>query len=423
METVPFWTADHPRPADLPTGEPEGRVDVAVIGAGVTGLAAARRLARSGASVAVLDERSIGEGASAINGGMLIYGLKASQADVIRRFGDPLAAELWQASLASIDLVEQISLEEGIDCDFARDGAAALGLTERDVSRLRSSGEWMEETLGYPTEFLEGTAVGRIVGGGSFTAALAEQRSAGVHPAKYTFGLAESVARMGVRLVEGAEVTGIKRHLGGFRLTTSKGMLEAGEVLVATNGYTGTRFPEIRRGVIPVGSYSVVTEPLPDEVADGLIPGRHMLWTSRRFLNYFRLTPDNRLLMGGRANLDPYLDLLRSGDILRQTIVRYFPDLRDAAVTHSWGGRLAVTFDLLPHIGRVDGVWYAMGYGGHGLGIGTYVGNEAAGLMSGELARSPFEEIPHPKRFYYRRRPWFLPAAALLYRTLDRFGR
>jgi len=423
MDTVPFWTADYPRPRDLPTAEPGGRVDVAVVGGGVTGLVAARRLAHSGASVAVVEAEEFGAGASAINGGMVIYGLKASQADVIKRFGDPIASELWEASLASIDLVERIATDDGIDCDFARAGAAALGLSSRDIGGLQRDGEWLRDELGFPTQYSTGPDVAKVVGGSRFTAALTDDVSAGVHPAKYTLGLAGSIADLGVRLIENAEVTAIDRRSDGFHLTTSKGPLDAGEVLIATNGYTGTQFPRIRRGVIPIGSYSVVTEPLPQEVADRLIPGRRMLWTSRRFLNYFRLTPDDRLLMGGRANLDPDLDLIRSGEILKRTVADFFPELQDVAITHSWGGKLAVTFDLLPHIGRADGLWYAMGYGGHGLGIGTYVGNEAGGLISGELERSPFAEIPHPKRFYYRKRPWFLPAAALLYRTLDRFGR
>lgn len=423
METVPYWTSDHPRPAGLPSEDPGGPVDVAVVGAGVTGLAAARRLARGGASVAVLDAGRVGAGASSVNGGMVIYGLKAAQSDVLERFGPEIGMELWRASLASVDLVEQITVEDGIDCDFVRNGSAALGLLERDVVRLRTHGEWMGDTLGFPTRFLAGADVAEVVGGPTFTAALADDFSAGVHPAKYTFGLAAAASAAGVRLIEDAEVGAVERAGSGFRLVTEKGPLEAADVLVATNGYTGTQFPQIRRGVVPIGSYSVVTEPLPPDLANRLIPGRKMLWTSRRFLNYFRLTPDDRLLMGGRANLDPDLDLTRSGEILRRTIAGYFPELSDFAITHSWGGRLAVTFDLLPHIGRSDGLWYAMGYGGHGLGVGTYLGHEVAGLMTGELRRSPFAEISHPTRFFYRKRAWFLPAAALLYRSLDRIGR
>jgi glycine/D-amino acid oxidase-like deaminating enzyme len=423
MLTSPFWSDDFPRPGSLPTGAPEGRYDVAVIGAGVTGLTAARRLAGSGATVAVLDSSEIGSGASSINGGMIIYGLKAGQADVIRRFGNPLAAELWQASLDSIDLVEEIVTAENIDCSFARTGSGALGLNGRDVRVMEENAEWLRSHLGFDARFSSGAAVAAVAGGDRFTAAVTENVSAGVHPARYTFGLAAAAARAGATLIEDAEVTDSRPIPGGHTLETPRGSIEAGEVLMATNGYTGHLFPKIRRGVVPIGSYSVVTAPLPDDVAASLIPGRRMLWTSRRFLNYFRLTPDNRLLMGGRANLNPDLDLERSGELLRSTIAGFFPDLADVEITHSWGGRLGATFDLLPHIGNHDGIWYALGYGGHGLGIGTYLGHEVAGLINGELSRSPFAEIPHPTRFYYRKRPWFLPAGALAFRALDALGR
>jgi glycine/D-amino acid oxidase-like deaminating enzyme len=422
MKTTSFWTDDFPRPTGLSSSLPS-EADVVVVGAGVTGLAAARRLASAGASVVVLDAGRVGGGASSVSGGMVIYGLKAGQRRVIELVGDRLADELWQASLASIDLVERIVRDDGIDCDYSRAGAAALGFHARDAADLRTQGEWLQATVGFSTEFVDRASIGTVVGGSRFVAALIDGVSAGVHPAKYTYGLAGSSARAGAILVEGAEVTGL--HNGGARwvVTTSRGTIGATDVLMATNGYTGTQFKTLRRGIVPIGSYSVVTEPLDAGLAAELIPEGRMLWTHRRFLNYFRMTPDRRLLMGGRANLSPDLDLRRSGEILRETVVDFFPELAGTAVTHSWGGRLGVTFDLLPHIGRIDGVWYALGYGGHGMGIGTYLGHEVAGLLAGELNRSPFAEIEHPHRFYYRKRPWFLPAAAALYRFLDRIGR
>ena len=109
--------------------------------------------------------------------------------------------------------------------------------------------------------------------------------------------------------------------------------------------------------------------------------------------------------------------------MLRKRIVEFFPQLAGVEITHSWTGTLGVTFDLLPHIGRVDDAWYALGYCGHGVAAATYLGNQAAGLMTGEITESPFHGIPHPTKWFYRRRPWFLPAAARWYRLLDRFGR
>jgi len=261
------------------------------------------------------------------------------------------------------------------------------------------------------------------VGSDLFSIALTDTVSGGLHPARYTFGLACAALRAGATITEHSEVTGVHRDGFGYRILTSRGSFRAAQVLAATNGYTGSLFPNIHRGVVPIGSYSIVTEPLPEHLAKELIPGGHMLWTARRFLNYIRRTPDDRILLGGRRNLRPDLDLHESGRDLHRRLLEIFPQLESYRITHSWGGKLAATFDLLPHIGTNDGIWYAMGYGGHGVALGTYLGIDVAGMMTGELASSPFAEIPSPTRWYYRKRPWFLPFAAWGYRILDRFGR
>jgi glycine/D-amino acid oxidase-like deaminating enzyme len=419
---APFWTEATPPPS-LGRSTLPPTADVAVVGSGVTGLAAARRLAAAGREVVVLEASTLGAGASAINGGMTTYGLKISAAEALARYGERLGRELWQASLDAVDLVERIVGEEHIDCAHARPGSACLGSTERDRRRFAESAAWMERELGFPLQLVTGEEMGAVIGSRRFSAALVDRFSAGCDPARYLYGLARSVTGAGAALVEHAEVTSVERRHAGLELATSRGWLRAGEVLLATNGYTGTWLPALRRRVVPIGSYIVTTEPLPPETAARLIPGARMLWTSRRLLNYFRLTPDNRLLMGGRQNLSTDLDLAESARVLRSTVVRFFPELAEVPLTHSWTGKLGVTFDQLPHIGRIDGMWYALGYSGHGLALGTYLGHEVGGLITGEVERSAFAEVAHPTRWYYRQRPWFVPAAARLYRVLDHLGR
>lgn len=418
----PLWVEATPPPPVTRVTLPAS-ADVAVVGAGVTGLAAARRLAASGRRVVVLEAGRLGAGASAVNGGMTTYGLKISAQAALARYGKRLGRELWQASLDAVDLVERIVSEEQIDCGYTRPGSADLGFNERDRRSFAAKAAWMEQTLNFPLELVTGEAMRTVVGSERFSAALVDRFSAGCDPARYLWGLAAAAARVGATLVEQAEVTAIEKRHVGFELVTGRGWLRAGDVLHATNGYTGTWLPALRRRVVPIGSYIVTTEPLPPETAARLIPGGRMLWTSRRLLNYFRLTPDNRLLMGGRQNLSTDLDLAESARVLQSTVVRFFPELKEVPITHSWTGRLGVTFDQLPHIGRIDGMWYALGYSGHGLALGTYLGHEVGGLITGDLPRSPFAEVSHPTRWYYRQRPWFLPAAARLYRVLDRLGR
>jgi glycine/D-amino acid oxidase-like deaminating enzyme len=177
--------------------------------------------------------------------------------------------------------------------------------------------------------------------------------------------------------------------------------------------------PKLKPRVFPVGSYIVVTEPLPPDLQHMLSPKGRVFYDSKWFLNYFRLTPDGRMLFGGRNDLSTDLDLMESARRLRQQMVRVFPELDDVPITHTWTGQLGLTFDLMPHIGRVNGVHYAFGYGGHGVSIATYVGTEIGLLLSGQKTRSPFAEIPHQTMFFYRKQPWFLPLAATYYRARD----
>jgi len=171
-----------------------------------------------------------------------------------------------------------------------------------------------------------------------------------------------------------------------------------------------------------VGSYSIVTEPLSTGAQGEISPRQRMFWDSKWFLNYFRLTPDGRLLWGGRNNLSTTLDVRESARILRGEMVRTFPQLKEVPVTHTWTGQLGLTFDLMPHIGRVKGVHYVFGFGGHGLHAALYLGREIGQMLSGEKGSSPFAEIKHQRVFFYRNKPWFLPLAVQYFRFRDRLS-
>jgi glycine/D-amino acid oxidase-like deaminating enzyme len=419
---IPFWVDDHPPPADLSSDLPAA-CDVVVVGSGYTGLSAARRLVRSGRQVVVLEAGSVASGASSVNAGMVSPDVKRGVMSVAREHGMAVAGEIWRATERAVDLVEEIATTEGIDAGWRRVGMA--GLTERPdaMPALRTEAAWLESEMGYTTDFVGPDRIGEVVGSDRFAGALVEPAGGGLHPARYAFGLAAAVVRAGAVLCEHTPALEMVTTGSDLLVRTPAGEIRAASVLVATNGLTGDLVRGLRRRVIPVGSYIAVTEPLPGELAERLIPGNRMLWTMQRLLTYFRRTPDDRLLLGGRHDLRTGRDLADSAAKLRRRMIEIFPDLAEVAITHSWGGTIGVTFDLLPHIGRMGDVWYALGYGGHGVALATHLGDEVAGRITGKTGAGPFEALPHPTRWYYRRHPWFLPAAAAWYGVLDRLGR
>lgn len=422
MKEVPFWVDDHPRPDGL-TSELPDETDYLIVGSGLTGLSAAHRLATSGAAVTVVDAGEIAGGASSINGGMVSPDVKAGMRAVLDSYGPEIAKEMWASTVRSIGLVREIGARVGAVTHEG--GLAGLGRGPRAFREVSRTVEWYRARFGVSWEVVEARDIGSIFGGGQFDVALYEPEGFGVHPARLVFGLARDAARAGARLVDRCRATDIEKLVSGFAVTTSRGAVQTGDVILATNGYT-TREPSdtLARLVVPVGSYIIATEPLGEERANEIFPGGAMAYTNKRLLNYMRRTHDDRIILGGRRNLRPGLDLNESARALRESLVAFWPKLEDAEITHVWGGRVAVPFDLTPHMGRVDGAWYAMGYAGHGVGLSTQLGHELAGMLLGEDPPSVYSRIPHQGRFYYSggRSPWFLSPASYLYRVLDKLG-
>lgn len=424
MKLTPFWVDDHPRPEGIGGDPLPAQADVAVVGAGLTGLSAALRLAEGGSTVAVIDRGAIAGGASSINGGMVSPDVKAGIATIFARHGPEIGREMWASTVRSVELVREIARRPGVDALTHENGIAALGRGRRQADRFERTLRWYRENLDVDWEVLAGTDVGTVVGGGYFDVALFEPEGFGVQPARLSFGLARLARDAGAALISDCEAQAIEQSPAGLRVKTSKGTVDAGQVVIATNGYTTHQpVPRLARLVVPIGSYIVVTEPIGQTRADRVFPGGAMAYTKRRLLNYMRRTHDDRILLGGRRSLHTDLDLEESANDLRAALVRYWPELEDTVITHVWGGKLGIPFDLTPHIGRVDGAWYAMGYAGHGVGLSCQLGHELAGMLLGEDPASVYSRIAHQGRFYYTGgEAWFLTPASYLYRTLDKLG-
>jgi len=424
VKQAPFWVEDHPRPEGITTDQLPAETDVLVVGSGLTGLSAALRLVEAGQTVAVVDRGEVAGGASSINGGMVSPDVKAGITTIFDRYGPEIGREMWASTVRSVELVRGLARAPEINALTHENGMAALGRGRRQTAGFEKTMAWYRDNVGSNWELLRGPDVGSIVGGGHFDVAMYEPEGFGVHPARLSFGLARLADRAGAVLIDHCEAVAIEQTPTGLRVKTSNGSIDAGQVVIATNGYTNRRPVEgLARLVVPIGSYIVVTEPVGPQRAEAIFPGGAMTYTRRRLLNYMRRTHDDRILLGGRRSLHPDLDLEESAADLRRALVRFWPELDDAAITHVWGGRLGIPFDLTPHIGRVDGAWYAMGYAGHGVGLACQLGHELAGMLLGEDPPSVYSRIAHDGRFYYTGgRAWFLTPASYLYRTLDKIG-
>jgi glycine/D-amino acid oxidase-like deaminating enzyme len=399
------------------------RVDVAIIGAGYTGLSAARTLAKKGARVAVLEAKSIGWGASSRNGGMVLTGLKLGMKRIQRRYGSAVARQLFQSSLDAIHAVEQVVREENIDCGFARFGHFVAANKPKHFDDLQEDVEFMEKEFNHRVQLIPKQEQRDEVGSDIYYGGLVDECSGGLNPAQYVAGLAGAAERAGATLQAGARVESLERKESRFTVETERGSLSAGSVLVATSGYTGKVTKKLQKKIIPIGSFIIATEKLSDEQAKELIPKGRMIFDSMHYLNYFRLW-DNRLIFGGRAAFFPETSrtIERSAEILRREMVQVYPQLKDASVEYVWGGTLDFAFDMMPHVGKMDGIYYSLGYAGHGVAMATYLGQIVAeAMLKDNIHENPFASLNFPSAplGLYNGFPWFLPLAGAWHKILD----
>lgn len=421
-----FWWDTVAMPQGDPAPLPE-KADVAVIGSGFSGLSAARTLARRGAIVVVLEAESLCWGASSRNGGMVLTGMKLSVEKLAARYGLEATRRMYAASLASIDCVEQIVREEQIACDLARCGHLEVACKPAHFAAFCRSAEVIARDFNHHLRIVPRTELHSEIGSNIYHGGLVDDISAGLNPARYVAGLAQAARKAGAQLFDQARVSSIepaaRNGSGGFLLNTARGRLWARDVFVGTSGYTGAATPGLHRRIIPIGSFIIATEPLPEALAHELSPQDRMIFDSKNYLYYYRLTPDNRMLFGGRAAFFPETGntIRRSAEILRRGMISVYPQLRSAKVEYAWGGTLDFCFDIMPHAGKMDGMYYAVGYAGHGVAMATYLGMKAGEMICGGQDQNPFAAIAFPGAplGLYNGKPWFLPLAGVWYKFLD----
>ncbi len=412
---------------DVPTLNPvdlrgPSRWDAVVVGAGYAGLAAARELAAAGRRVLVLERDPLGDGAHARNGGMAIPELKAGPTKLEATYG-PLGRRLHGEVNDAFDHLEALIADEGIDCDYERTGQLYLAHTPRLTDHLRAVAD-DHAAAGEPVRFVPREDLGDEIGSDAFWGGVVFDRTGSLHPAKLHAGLARLALERGATIAERTAAVafddrGPGAAGGRFAVTTTAGVVGADDLVITTNAEADAFAPELARRVLPIGSFIVATEPLSAEVAASVSPRRRMFVDSKNLLFYWRLTPDRRLLFGGRRSLSP-VSVAEAAEYLTASMRRIHPQVADVAVTHRWGGRVAITLDRLPHVGQVRGSWYATGCNGSGVALNTWLG--------ARLAQTVLRREPPPALAHLRHRPipaqrlqrWYLPAVGRWFRYQDR---
>lgn len=426
FKAMPYWwEAYRPVTGDLVDVPKKARV--VIIGAGYAGLSCAIELADAEIDACVLESAELGAGASTRSGGAVSGGVNIGKSFTGKtQARDPEVAKVLLASAAdAFSLIETLIARERIDCAWEKRGRfvgawtpADYKLQETRVAQLNDAAK--SGCIMVPRERQREEIASDYYYGGMLV-----ERSGKLHPALYYKGLLDAARRRKIAICAKASAEKITRSGNGWHIHTSRGEIEAGDVVIATNGYTGDVTPALKKRLIPLASHIIATEELPPDLARALIPKGRTLADTKRVLCYYRMSPDGRrMIFGGRARFTPVTPET-SAPILYRFMTDRFPQLRGTRITHAWTGNVAFTWDALPHTGMLDGMHYALGCNGSGVAMMTYLGHQTARrIIGGANATCGFELADFPDFPLYNGSPnWALPAVGAYYRFRDRLSR
>ncbi len=425
FKTSPFWwEAYRPTLGDRIAVPKAARV--AVVGGGYAGLSAALELSKQGIDAVVLERGSLGEGASTRNGGAVSGGVnigksfsgKAAEVDPER------AAVMLSDGYDAFALVERLIAEERIDCFWQKRGRFQGAWTPAHFAHQQSRLAALNDSAQSGAYMVPRERQREEIASDYYHGGMVVERSASLHPALYYKGLLEACRRRGIAVCAEAEVQGLSRHGAGWRVTTTRGTTEAGDIVIATNGYTGALTPRLRRRIVPIASHIIATEELPEDLARSLVPNGRTLSDTKRVLCYYRMSPDGkRMVFGGRARFTQ-ADPLLCARVLYGYMTERFPQLRGARITHGWTGNTAFTLDALPHMGEDAGLHYTLGCNGSGIAMMTYLGYQTARKIARVANYAcAFDSPEFPDHVLYNGNAWFLPLIGSYYRLRDRLDR
>lgn len=358
-------------------------VNVCIMGGGLAGLSTALGLAERGvADIAVLEAEQVGFGASGRNGGFVFGGYSLDCADLLKTLGPARARELYTLTTDAVDLMRKRIQRYRIDCDVT-DAGVILANWFDEPARLDTQRRLMRDSFGVEWEPVAAAALASQLKTSRYHGGLFERNAFHFHPLKYVLGVADAAANAGVQIHEKSPVVRLQRDGAGFVVHTPQGALEARHVVMAGGGYARNVYARVERAVLPIATYVMATEPLGARLKDAM-DTRAAVYDTRFAFDYYRPLPDTRILWGGRISVRN-----RAPDViarlLQRDLLKVYPQLHDVRVEYAWGGLMSYARHKMPQIGRSkDGVWYAVGFGGHGMAPTTVSGELLAAAISGE---------------------------------------
>ena len=393
---------------------------VAIVGGGYAGLNAAIELNRLGIDSVVLDAAEPGFGASTRNGGMVSGGVAVGKKYTGANTKDELE-RLYTDASDSFSIIEKLIEDKRIDCEWTKSGRFGGAWAKKHFGQMAKKLGPLNEYADSGAYMLPAGRQREEIGSDYYHGGMVITRAAHLHPAKYYKGLLDLARAKGIPVCGMAAVTAIQQAGAGWRVTTSRGVIEAGDVVIATNGYTGDVTPKLKRRVVPVGSYIIATEEMPEDLAHSLMPRNKSIYDTRRVLTYYRMSGDRkRLIFGGRAKFS-ISDPVDTAPVLHQQMLDRFPQLAGIKITHAWTGNVAFTFDEVPHMGQMDGLHYALGCNGSGVAMMTYLGTMVARKIAGVANYAcAFDRPEFPSHPLYNGDPkCLLPVLGPYFRTRD----